>query len=145
MNSKVCIDASFILKLVLPEDYSEKIHLIWAEWIEKRKRVYAPYLLMYETHSVIRNKVYREEITSNEGIAASEILRELEIILYHSPMTVKIAWDFAKKYNRPTLYDTFYLAVAKEIESEFWTADQKLVNSLNNENGISWVRSVFDL
>ena len=82
MNSKVCIDASFILKLVFPEDYSEKIHLIWAEWIEKGKRVYAPYLLMYETQSVIRNKVYREEITSNEGIAASEILRELEIILY---------------------------------------------------------------
>jgi predicted nucleic acid-binding protein len=145
MNSKVCIDASFILKLVLPEDYSEKVHLIWAEWVEKGKRVYAPYLLMYETHSVIRNKVYREEITSNEGIAASEILRELEIILYHSPVTVKIAWDFARKYNRPTLYDTFYLAVSKEIESEFWTADQKLVNSLNNGKEISWVRSVFDL
>ena len=142
MNSKICIDASFILKLVLPEDYSEKVHLIWTEWVEKEKGIHASYLLIYETHSVIRNKIYREEITTNEGIAASEILRELEIILYHSPMTVKIAWDFAKKYNRPTLYDTFYLAVSKEIEAEFWTADRKLVNSLNNE--ISWVNSIFD-
>lgn len=77
-----------------------------------------------------------------EGIAAFEVLMEQEIIFYHSPRTSKVAWKFAKKYNRPMLYDSFYLAVAKEIESEFWTADRKLVNSLNNE--IPWVRSVFD-
>jgi len=142
MNSKVCIDASFLLKLVLPEDYSEKVHLIWTKWINKTKIVYAPYLLIYETHSVIRNKVYRKELTLDEGIAASDVLVDQEIIFYHSPMTTKVAWDFAKKYNRPTLYDSFYLAVAKELKSEFWTADKKLLNSLNNE--IPWVKSVFD-
>ena len=57
-------------------------------------------------------------------------------------MTEKLAWDFASKYNRPTLYDTFYLAVAKESESKFWTADKTSVNSLDNE--IPWVRYVFD-
>ena len=142
MNSKICIDASFILKLVLPEDDSEKVHTIWAEWVTKRKNVYAPYLLIYETQSVIRNKVYRKELTLEEGITASEILKEQEIIFFYSPMTVKIAWDFAYNYNRPTLYDSFYLAVAKEIESELWTADKKLVNSLNDE--IPWVKSIFD-
>lgn len=142
MNSKVCIDASFLLKLVLPEDYSEKVHLIWTKWINKTKIVCAPYLLIYETHSVIRNKVYRKELTLDEGIAASDVLVDQEIIFYHSPMTAKVAWDFAKKYNRPTLYDSFYLSVAKELKSEFWTADKKLVKSLNNE--IPWVKSVFD-
>ena len=58
------------------------------------------------------------------------------------PMTVKIARDFANNYNRPTLYDSFYLAVAKEIESELWAADRKLINSLNNE--IPWVKSIFE-
>ncbi len=142
MNSKVCIDASFFLKLVLPEDYSEKVHSIWAEWIAKRKSIHAPYLLIYETHSVIRNKIYRKELTLEEGITASDVLGEQDIIFYYSPMSAKVALDFAKRYNRPTLYDSFYMAVAKEIESELWTADRKLVNSLNNE--ISWVKSVFD-
>lgn len=132
----------FILKLVLPETYSDKVHHIWTEWVEKRKSIHAPYLLIYETQSVIRSKVYREELTLDEGIMASEVLREQEIIFYHSPMTKKLAWDFARRYSRPTLYDTFYLAVAKEIESEFWTAYKKLYNSLNNE--IPWVRYVFD-
>jgi len=104
--------------------------------------MHAPYMLIYETQSVIRNKVYREELTLDEGIMPSEVLRQQEIIFYHSPMTEKLAWDFASKYNRPTLYDTFCLAVAKEIESQFWTADKTLVNSLNNE--IPWVRYVFD-
>jgi predicted nucleic acid-binding protein len=142
MNSKVCIDASFLLKLVLPEDHSEKVHLIWTEWISKTKNIYAPYLLIYEIHSVIRNKVHRKELTLDEGIAASDVLVDQEIIFYHSPMTTKIAWDFATKYNRPTLYDSFYLAVAKELKTEFWTADRKLVNSLNTE--IPWLKSVFD-
>ena len=142
MNSKICIDASFILKLVLPEDNSEKVHTIWTEWVTKRKNVHAPYLLIYETQSVIRNKVYRKELTLEEGITASEILKEQEIIFFYSPMTVKIARDFANNYNRPTLYDSFYLAVAKEIESELWTADRKLINSLNNE--IPWVKSTFE-
>jgi len=145
MNSKVCIDASFILKLVLPEDFSDSVHRIWTGWVEKGKRIYAPYLLIYETHSVIRNKVYRKELTSSEGKAASEAMRDQEIIFYHSPTIPKVAWDFAKKYNRPVLYDTFYLAVAKEIESEFWTADKKLINSLNADTKLSWVKSVFDI
>jgi len=128
------------LKLVLPETYSDKANHIWTEWTDKS--MHAPYMLIYETQSVIRNKVYREELALDEGIMPSEVLRQQEIIFYHSPMTEKLAWDFASKYNRPTLYDTFYLAVAKEIESEFWTADKTLVNSLNNE--IPWVRYVFD-
>lgn len=142
MSSKVCIDSSFILKLVLPEKYSDKVHHIWTECVEKRKSIHAPYLLIYETQSVIRNRVYRDELTLDEGIMALEVLREQEIIFYHSTMTEKSAWDFAKKYSRPTLYDNFYLAATKEIESEFWTADKTLVNSLNNE--IPWVRYVFD-
>ena len=86
--------------------------------------------------------MYRKELTLEEGITASEILKEQEIIFFYSPMTVKIARDFANNYNRPTLYDSFYLAVAKEIESEFWTANRKLINSLNNE--IPWVKSTFE-
>ena len=142
MDSKVCIDASFFLKLVLPEDHSEKVHIIWTEWVNKGKNTYAPYLLIYEIHSVIRNKVYRKELTLKEGITASDVLGEQDIIFYYSSMSVKVALDFAERYNRPTLYDSFYMAVAKEIESELWTADKKLVNSLNDE--IPWVKSVFD-
>jgi predicted nucleic acid-binding protein len=77
-----------------------------------------------------------------EGAIAAEILMEQEINFYHTPTTVKMAWDFAGQYHRLTLYDAFYLAIAKELESEFWTADQKLYNSISHE--ITWVRSVFD-
>lgn len=84
MNSRVCVDACFVLKLVLPEDYSDKVHLIWSQWVKKRADIYAPYLLMYETHSVIRNKVYRDELTLEEGEAAIEVLMEQNIILYHA-------------------------------------------------------------
>jgi len=142
MNSKVCIDASFFLKLVLPEDYSEEAHAVWTEWVNKRKNIYAPYLLINETHSVIRNKVYRKELTSEEGTMASAVIEEQDIIFWYSAISVKAAWDYAKKYNRPTLYDSFYMSVAEETESELWTADSRLVNSLKVE--IPRVKSVMD-
>lgn len=143
MNSKVCVDTSFVLKLVLPEEHSDAVHLVWSQWIDKKIDIYAPYLLLYEAHSVIRNKVHRKELTLNEGKTAAEVLMEQEIIFYNTPTTVRIACNFARQYNQPTLYDAFYLAVARELESEFWTADKKLFNSISHE--ITWVRSVFDL
>ena len=142
MDSKVCVDASFVLKLVLPEDYSDKVHQIWSKWVKNGVDICAPYLLVYETHSVIRNKVYRKELTSEEGQSAIKVLMEQNIILYHARTLGEIAWEFARQYDRPTLYGAFYLAVAKELKTEFWTADKKLHNRIGNE--INWMRSVFD-
>ena len=142
MDSKICVDASFILKLVLPEDYSDKVHLMWNEWVEKEASIYAPYLLIYETGSVIRNKIFRDEIALDEGKEAARVLNAQEVIFYHSQMIEERAWDLAVTYEKPTLYDAFYLAVAEEIGAEFWTADKRLVNSLKKE--IPWVKSVFD-
>ena len=73
---------------------------------------------------------------------ASAVIEEQDIIFWYSAMSMKAVWDYAKKYNRPTLYDSFYMSVAEETESELWTADSRLVNSLNGE--IPWVKSVMD-
>ncbi|WP_338835555.1 hypothetical protein [Neomoorella thermoacetica] len=47
-----------------------------------------------------------------------------------------MSWDIAAKENLPTLYDAAYLAVAEITAKdsretcEFWTADERLVNTL---------------
>jgi predicted nucleic acid-binding protein len=47
------------------------------------------------------------------------------------------AWQLAADFNRPTAYDTHYLALAEHFGCPFWTADQKLFNAVR-EN-LAWV------
>lgn len=49
------------------------------------------------------------------------------------------AWKISRYFDLPTLYDAAYLAVAEVIEErtgeacEFWTADERLINSLGGK------------
>jgi len=47
------------------------------------------------------------------------------------------AWQLATQLNRPTAYDAHYLALAKILDCEFWTADQRLVNAA--QSTLPWV------
>jgi len=120
-NEKVCVDASLVLKLVLAEEYSDKVHTLWTEWIEKEIRILAPPLFAFEVTSVVRNHVYRGNLTEEEGETAFETLFALGIIFDYPGMLHQKAWELAKQFNRPRAYDTHYLALALIRECKLWT------------------------
>ena len=138
--SRVVVDASFALKLVLPEDYSERVRQVWKSWVKKGTEVSAPYLLTYEVVSVLRNKVFRGELSPEEGEAALLAIKAQGIRLLHVEGLEQVAWDLAKEFNRPAAYDTSYLALAQVLDCEFWTADAKLKNAMRgNLHHLRWV------
>ena len=77
MDAKICVDASFALKLVLPEADSDLAQSEY--WLHSGVELTAPDLFTYETTSVLRNRVFRKEITQSEADEALEILGGLEI------------------------------------------------------------------
>lgn len=129
-SSPVVVDASFVLKLILPEEYSEQVRQVWEWWVRKEVEVSAPYLLTYEVVSVLRHKVFRGELVLEEGEAALLAIQAQGIMLLHPKGLEQVSWELAKEFNRPTAYDTSYLALAQLLDSEFWTADKKLKNAL---------------
>jgi len=138
--SLVVVDASFALKLVLPEDYSERVRQMWESWIRSGIDTSAPYLLAYEVVSVLRNKVFRGELSPEEGEAALLAIEAQGIRLLHVEGLEQVAWDLAKEFNRPAAYDTSYLALAQILDCEFWTADAKLKNAVRgNVHRLRWV------
>lgn len=141
-NEKVCVDASLVLKLVLAEEYSDKVESLWTEWIEKEIHIFAPSLLAFEVTSVIRNHVYRGNLTEEEGEMAFEAVFALGINFKYPEMLHQKAWELAKQFNRPTAYDTHYLALALIEDCEFWTADKRLYNAVGGT--LSWVKWVGD-
>lgn len=128
--SPVVVDASFALKLVLPEEYSDRVRQVWGKWVREGVEVSAPYLLAYEVTSVLRHKVFCGELTLEEGEAALLTIQAQGILLLHSEGLEQVSWKLAQEFNRPAAYDTSYLALAQLLDSELWTADTRLKNAL---------------
>jgi len=126
----VVVDASFALKLVLPEGHSEHVRRMWEAWVKEGTDVSAPYLLIYEVVSVLRNKVFRGELRPEEGEAALLAIEAQGIRLLHVEGLEHVAWELATELNRPAAYDTTYLALAQVLGCEFWTADAKLKHAV---------------
>ncbi len=141
--SSVVVDASFALKLILPEEYSEQVRQAWERWVRQGIKICAPYLLAYEVVSVLRHKVFRGELTQEEGEGALLAIQAQGILLLHTEELEQVSWELANRFNRPTAYDTSYLALAQLMERDLWTADAKLRNALHGQ--LSRLRWVGDL
>lgn len=126
---RIAIDASFLLKLFLPEDKSDQAEELWKRWIEDSIEILAPTLIKYEGSSVLRNKVYRRILDEEEAVEIINLLKHLDLSLIYTEDLIDIAWEIGSILKTPTLWDCFYLALPKLLSIPFWTADRKLYQS----------------
>ena len=138
MSSQICVDASFALKLVLDEEESEAAEAVWTAWSVRDVEIIAPCHLIFEATSVIRNHVYRRDISAAAGQAAFDALLAQEIELLHPGWLETRAWELAQKHSRPTAYDACYLALAEDVGCELWTADGRLYKAVHD--ALPWVK-----
>jgi len=127
------IDASFYLKLVLPEEKSEQVEILWTSWIQESVDVFAPSLFMYEVSSTLRNKVHRKILSINDAEEIKSQLKNLDMTFIYSEDLLDTAWDIASQLNLPTLYDCFYIALSKFLNVPLWTADSRLYKTASKE------------
>lgn len=137
MESRICVDASLALKLVLSEADSESAQAEWQNWIRAGVEIVAPDLLIYETASVLRNRVSRKKITQGEADEALHILAAVDITYYQPAGLRQAVLELARRFNRPTGYDAFYLALAQEEGCPYWTGDKRLYNTVKSQ--LKWV------
>lgn len=142
MNNPICLDSSVIIKYLTWEDGSEEAVDLMNSIIEKDQTIVLPDFAWVEIGSVLRKKVRRNEIKSDEAEEIWQLFCRLKIINYvQDDNIINLAWQISNEENLPTLYDAAYIAVAKVNSSEdkpceFWTADEKLINSLTNKDNI---------
>ncbi len=129
-RSLVCVDASIVVALMTVESWSKRALALWTEWTRGGVQIIAPVLLRYETTSVLRHKVVRGVISLQDARRALEEAQSLDIELLDPPGLPLRAFELAARFNRPTAYDAYYLALADMVGSEFWTADERLYNAV---------------
>ena len=130
---QIAVDASFVLKIFLPENKSDQAEKLWKAWVEDHVEIVAPTLITFETSSVIRNKVFRDMLSEREGGGMISLLKQLDISLVFTEELLDIAWEIGNILNTSSLYDCFYLALPKLLRIPLWTADKKLFQSAKKE------------
>ena len=141
-QTQTCVDASVALKLVLDEEDSDKAHALWTSWVIEEIDVIAPCHLAFKVTSVIRNHVYRGEISAEAGQLAFEAIHAQGIKLIHPDTLHERAWELAQQFDRPTAYDAYYLALGEIAGCDVWTADGRLYRAV--EDALQWVRWLDD-
>ena len=138
MSDHVCLDSSVLIKVLTLEEESELAVQLLERIFENNQVVVLPSFAWAEIGNVLRQKVAKKEINSYEAEAAWRNFCNLRFSIYAEAEDLwNQAWSISVAENLSTLYDAAYLAVSELTVKEsdigqclFWTADEKLVNSL---------------
>lgn len=136
-NFPVCVDASFVLRLLESTDSESPSVRLWIEWHENGRPVVAPSLLYYEITNALHRYVVHGELLPEEAFELLDLSLRLGITLYRDNDLHRRALNLAKRLSLPATYDAHYLALAERLRAEFWTADKRLVKRVKKT--IPWV------
>lgn len=142
-TSYAVLDSGILLATLQRETYTEHAKTLIVQLSVRQVQMIAPALLHYELVAVTRKWVYRAVSTPEHAKLALDTLLRYPVITVMDDALLSRAYDIAIEYNRPTAYDSQYLAVAERYEADFWTADERLFNAVNGRfPRVYWLGSV---
>ena len=136
-NSWICVDASLVIRLVAdPND--QTVLRLWEQWDAEGRQLAAPALLYYE----VTNALFRYQKMGLMGPSSVRLALQaalsLPLHLHQDAGLHRRALDLADRFGLPAAYDAHYLALAERLGAEFWTADRRLAQAV--QDAMPWVR-----
>lgn len=135
----LCLDASVVVRR-LTEPGNRLVHEHWAAWEATGCQFVAPQLIRYEVTNAIHRLRQAGALTNGAAHDAIDLLLEMPIGLHLGEELHRGALNFAERFHLPAAYDGHYLALANRLGAELWTADRRLVNTVQPH--LPWVRLV---
>ena len=117
------VDASVACRFLLVEDLSEKAELVLESFLEGKRDLKAPKLMIYEVGNTLRKAVNQELIELDEALEKISHLVKLKIdsIELDEKMHRNVlAWSIK---NNATYYDGAYVVSSKALGATLLTAD----------------------
>jgi predicted nucleic acid-binding protein len=102
-------------------------------------RLLVPTLWEYECLTGLRRAVTLKLISTEDANQMVEDLLGLEFQRVAPTLELhQSALLWAERIGQAKIYDAQYLALAESLSAEFWTADQRLLHTMQSL-GVSWV------
>jgi predicted nucleic acid-binding protein len=137
----ICLDASVAVKLVLDEEWSDRVEALFFTTIETGEPVIGPPLLPIEVTNIVRQRM-----RIPGGLSRDEALERLQeflgfpIEIHNPPWLHHQALVLADEYGLPAAYDAHYLALAAHFTCPLWTDDRRLLQAV--AQGLPFVRPI---
>jgi len=129
MPNWVCVDASFVVRLLESDSPESSPIKAWMEWHEAGRRVVSPGLLYHEVTNALHRYVVMGELSREEAVEALDAALGLEIELHQDPDLHRRSLTLAAEIMLAATYDAHYLALAERLGAELWTADARLART----------------
>ena len=127
---RVVVDANVFVKWFIEEDYTREALLIREDHIAGCVRILAPAYALLEVADALRKYATREVISTSDAVEALNILLEFDVdFVGLDKKLVMEALNYSLE-NRVTVYDSYYIAIARTLGLHFYTADEKLLSRI---------------
>ncbi|HET6615164.1 MAG TPA: type II toxin-antitoxin system VapC family toxin [Dehalococcoidia bacterium] len=130
MTDAVVVDASVAIKWLVEEPYSDEARTLLRDALTGYRDIFVPPLLPSEVTNAIFQQQRRARISAAEGDAALAGLFTIPLQLMAPDTLYRDALDLARRFGLPATYDSQYLALARALDADFWTADRRLFNAI---------------
>jgi predicted nucleic acid-binding protein len=138
------LDASVAAKWMLPAG-GEDLHAEAAEWLERlienQISLVVPDLFWIETSNLTWRAVRLGRISKEDGLRSLADLRKRGLETISSLPLLGAALEIAFSYNR-SVYDSIYVALAKDRSTSLVTADEKLANAVAAYLPVKWLGAI---
>ncbi|MFW6194814.1 MAG: type II toxin-antitoxin system VapC family toxin [Halobacteriota archaeon] len=134
------VDIRFgVIKWFSEEEYTDKALQIRETIRSGDERAVLPDLLLYEVANALR---YNPQFNENDVSEALDSILDMGMdIVTPTSEIINSAIELAFRYDI-TFYDSFYVALAKELEITLITADKKLHNKVKETHFVEFIGEV---
>ncbi|MBD2179647.1 type II toxin-antitoxin system VapC family toxin [Planktothrix sp. FACHB-1355] len=139
-STLVCVDASFIVRMLIYLTPDSPFDNLWNQWEESENIIVAPTLIYYEITNSFHRLAVAGQLLPEEADRLLQDALNLNITLYGDAELHRQALNLAAQMRLPASYDAHYLALAQQLKCEFWTVDKRLFNAVKST--FFWVHLV---
>ncbi len=136
--NRLVVDSSIVIKWFIPEPHSEEANQILTLYQNGKLLLYAPDLLYAEIGNIVWKKQQFQGLSDRDAHEILALFGELDLTIFPSATLLERAYTIATNYKR-TVYDSLYVALSLQESCPFITADQKLVNALQEKLPVLWL------
>ena len=142
---RLVIDASVVVKLVLPENGAAQVRRLFDLRAREEVQLRAPDVVVAEAANAIwkRCRLRRELSEDDSRRALADLLADLPDLV-PSTALISQAFEIALAFRRP-VYDCLYVALAEREGCPLVTADVPLIRSVGPATGRVLALDAFDL
>ena len=124
------VDSSVAIKWFVVEPYSADARRILEDYQAGLVSFSAPDLIYAEVGNIVWKKQTMQGLDPADAREILESLRSITFRITPASDLLEEAYRIAVKYQR-TVYDSLYLALSLREQSQFVTADERLVNAVS--------------